>query len=162
MTTRMLPKGLAVDALCDAIAAELHSMESLAAMARDEATSTETKAEGKYDTRATEASYLARGQAWRIAELRTLRSWLMTDSARAPTLPQCVQTGALVRVDGARTEWLYVAPIGGGKASVGGDTVRIVSLASPLGAAMEGLEVGDAFEVDTPRGRREYEVVAVG
>ena len=162
MTTQMLPKGPTVDALCEAIAAELHSMESMAEMARDEATSAETKAEGKYDTRATEASYLARGQAWRIAELRKLRSWLMTDGARAPTVTECVQTGALVRVVGARSEWLYVAPIGGGKASCNGETVRIVSLASPLGAAMEGLEVGDAFEVDTPRGRREYEVVAVG
>jgi len=161
MTSQMLLKDPTVDALCEAIAAELHSMESMAEMARDEATSAETKAEGKYDTRATEASYLARGQAWRIAELRKLRSWLMTDSARAPTVPPCVQIGALVRVDGARSEWLYVAPVGGGKALVNGTTVRIVSLVSPLGAAMEGLEVGDGFEVDTPRGRREYEVVAV-
>ena len=162
MTTQMLPKGHVVDALCAAITAELCSMESMAEMARDEATSAETKAEGKYDTRATEASYLARGQAWRIAELRKLRGWLMTEIARAPTMTEGVQTGALVRVDGARSEWLYVAPIGGGKASCNGETVRIVSLASPLGAAMEGLEVGDAFEVDTPRGRSEYEVVAVG
>ena len=62
----------AIDALLKTVSAELAALESIASEARDEATSSETKAEGKYDTRATEASYLARGQAWRIVELKRL------------------------------------------------------------------------------------------
>ena len=152
----------AVRALRAAIDGELQSIESTAAMARDEATNTETKAEGKYDTRATEASYLARGQAWRIAELRKLSAWLATEQATAPLTHPVVQVGALVEVNGARSEWVYIGPVGGGKATIGRHVIRLISLASPLGAAMEDLEVGDAFDVETPRGQRSYEITALG
>ena len=47
----------------------LETAEQAQSIARDEATSAESKAEGKYDTRATEASYLARGQAERVVAL---------------------------------------------------------------------------------------------
>ena len=136
-------------------------MESLAEMARDEATNSETKAEGKYDTRATEAAYLARGQAWRIAELRKLVAWLSTDFPRQTLSDPVVQVGALVLIEGLRSEWLFIAPIGGKEAEVDGCTVRLISMASPLGASMVELEVNDAFEVDSPRGLLEYEVVAI-
>ena len=96
------------------VQSELESLESLAAMARDEATSPETKSEGKYDTRATEASYLARGQAWRITELRQLLAWLHSDTAVADLAEPLVQVSALVRIEGARSEIVFVAPIGGG------------------------------------------------
>lgn len=161
MTLATLDKSLVVDALRAEIESELAGVESMAAMARDEATSAETKAEGKYDTRATEASYLARGQAWRIAELRKLSAWLATERACAPLATPAVQVSALVSVEGARSEWLYVAPIGGGKATVDGFTVSLISLASPLGSAMEGLEEGDAFEVQTPNGIKDYEITAL-
>lgn len=161
MTLSTLDKSLVVTALRAEIESELAGVESMAAMARDEATSAETKAEGKYDTRATEASYLARGQAWRIAELRKLSAWLATERACAPLANPVVQVAALVSVEGARSEWVYVAPIGGGKATVEGCTINIISLASPLGSAMEGLEDGDAFEVQTPNGMRDYEITAL-
>ena len=154
-----MEKSAVVAALRASINDELLSVESTAAMARDEATNSETKAEGKYDTRATEASYLARGQAWRIAELRKLSAWLDTDQATAELTRPVAQTGALIQLEGARSEWVYIAPVGGGKAEVGGQIVRLISLASPLGTAMEGLEAGDAFEVATPRGLHEYELV---
>ncbi len=161
MTLPDLDKSSVVAALRAGLEDELRSVESMAAMARDEATNAETKAEGKYDTRATEASYLARGQAWRIAELRKLCAWLGTDRATASLNETTVQTGALVRVHGARTEWVYIAPIGGGKANVGDQTIRLISLASPLGSALEGLEEEDAFQVQTPSGTKEYEITAI-
>ena len=77
-------KARIVAALLEQVQAELDGMEAVAEAARDEATSSETKAEGKYDTRATEASYLARGQAWRIVSLRKQVAWL---SSGAPFDP---------------------------------------------------------------------------
>ena len=150
-----------VEQLLLSVQSELASMESLAEMARDEATNSETKAEGKYDTRATEAAYLARGQAWRIAELRKLVAWLSTDFPRQTLSDPVVQVGALVLIEGPRSEWLFIAPVGGKEAEVDGHTVRVISMASPLGAAMVELQEGDAFEVDSPRGVLEYEVVAI-
>ncbi len=156
----MLPdKTQVVATLLNQVEAELSGMESVAEAARDEATNSETKAEGKYDTRATEASYLARGQAWRIVELRKLVAWLSSDQATRTLSEPMVQTGALVRVEGERTEVLYISPIGGSKAVFDGETIRSISPSSPLGSALMELEEGDACEVDTPRGLLEYTVL---
>ena len=157
----MITRTSAISAIRLTVASELEALESLAGDARDEATSSETKAEGKYDTRATEASYLARGQAWRIVELKRLLAWLETfDSGRVFT-EQVVQVGALVEISGARQEVVFLAPIGGTKAKVENQTVRVISPSSPLGEAMVELEVGDAFEVHSPRGLLEYEITAI-
>lgn len=151
----------AIDALLQTVATELHALESIASEARDEATSSETKAEGKYDTRATEAAYLARGQSWRIVELKRLLAWFETfDSSRVLTDP-VVQVGTLVEISGTRQELVFLAPIGGTRTEVGGRTLRVISPASPLGEAMVELEVGDAFEVESPRGQLAYEITAI-
>ena len=97
----MLPdKKQVVATLLQHVEAKLEGMESMAEASRDEATSSETKAEGKYDTRATEASYLARGQAWRIIELRKFAGWLRSEHAVKTLDELVVQVGALVRVEG--------------------------------------------------------------
>lgn len=162
MSTQLPDKTAVVGALLAQVEDELAGMEAVAEATRDEATSAETKSEGKYDTRATEASYLARGQAWRILELRKLSAWLSTDTATRQLTEPVVQAGALVGVTGARTEIIYIAPIGGGKAVLGDITVRAISPSSPLGRALVELEVGDGFEVDSPRGILEYEISAIG
>ena len=161
MSDNFPAKDVVVRNLLMSVQSELKAMEDMAEMARDEATSSETKAEGKYDTRATEASYLARGQAWRIAELRKLVSWLSTDIATQALAEPIVQVGALVHVEGARTEWFFVAPTGGKDTLVDGHTIHVISTAAPLGSAMVELQAGDAFEVDTPRGVQDYEILAV-
>lgn len=136
-------------------------MESIAGSTRDEATSSETKSEGKYDTRATEASYLARGQAWRIIELRRLMAWLEMRVGEQEMAEPVVQVGALVEITGTRQELVFLAPIGGTKVQVDDQTVQVISPSSPLGEAMAELEVGDAFEFESPRGRLAYEVTAI-
>jgi transcription elongation GreA/GreB family factor len=151
----------AIEAIVSSVTRELEALESIAADTRDEATSSETKAEGKYDTRATEASYLARGQAWRILELRRLLTWLNSLNPDRELADPLVQVGTLVEVSGAREELIFLAPIGGGKAEVEGRPIRVISPASPLGSAISQLEIGDAFEVHSPRGRLEYEVTGI-
>ena len=155
------PNKLAVIAALDAVlAAELRAVESVASMARDEATSSETKAEGKYDTRATEASYLARGQAWRVAELRRQVAWLrIFDFSNDSDGTVC--TGSLVQIQGDRISNFFVGPIGGLRAEADGHRVQVVSPSSPLGQAMMGLTEGEDFEVRSPRGSIAYEILSV-
>jgi hypothetical protein len=143
-------------AVLASLEAELAAVERVAAMARDEATSEETRSEGKYDTRATEASYLARGQAVRVAELRGLCAWFRE---REP-LPseEGVALGSVVRVSGPRPGWLLLAPAGGPAVEVGGVPVRLISPDSPLGRAMLGIEQGEGFEVEGPQGIASYVV----
>jgi transcription elongation GreA/GreB family factor len=158
----MISRAKAIAAILAEVSAELSAMESLAGDARDEATSSETKSEGKYDTRATEASYLARGQAWRIVELGRLAAWMEALDPNQSHKESVVQVGALVQITGAREEQLFLAPIGGAKAEVDGITIRVISPASPLGEAMAELEVGDAFEIESPRGTLQYEITGIG
>lgn len=152
-----MDKSAVLKALAAEVAVELDAVERVAAMARDEASSEESKAEGKYDTRATEASYLARGQAWRVAELRRLSAWMQVFDATVPR--DVVEVGALVDLGGHRDAWVFVGPIGGPKVQVDSRTLRMISLDSPLGGAMAGMSEGEGFAVDSPQGRVEYEIL---
>jgi transcription elongation GreA/GreB family factor len=154
-----MTRDVVIQALCAALASELAAIESVAADARSEATGAESKQEGKYDTRATEASYLARGQAFRVVELRQLVAWF--DHMDLEVAPLAVGVGALVQLGGDKDEWVFLAPVGGASATVDGTTVRVISPSSPLGAALLGLEEDDTVEVETPRGPIEVDVVTV-
>jgi transcription elongation GreA/GreB family factor len=154
-----MTRDVVIQALCAALASELAAIESVAADARSEATGAESKQEGKYDTRATEASYLARGQAFRVVELRQLVAWF--DHMDLEVAPLAVGVGALVQLGGDKDEWVFLAPVGGASAAVDGTTVRVISPSSPLGAALLGLEENDTVEVETPRGPLEVDVVTV-
>jgi len=157
-----LPDKAAVVALLGAeLSDELAALERVAAATRAEVSSDETRSEGKYDTRATEASYLARGQARRIAQLRRQLVWLERFDPARPLDPPLVQVGALVQLQGERVELLFVTPMGGGRLQVGPHTVRIISPRGPLGEELMELEEGDELEVDSPRGLQRYEVLAV-
>jgi transcription elongation GreA/GreB family factor len=156
-------KSQVFSALEDRIREELGAAERIAATARDEVSSDQTRQEGKYDTRATEASYLARGQAWRVAALRRLLAWFAVyDPSKA--LPNAnVQVGAWVVLqrDQGPPEHVVLLPEGGASADIFGHTVLGISPTSPMGAAMAGLEVGDCFEVETPRGIVAIEITQV-
>lgn len=150
------PKAEIVAALCAGLETELAALERMAAASRDEVGSDETKNEGKYDTRSTEASYLARGLAFRIADLRQVVAWLQLFDASWRS--SVVQAGALIQLD---DDLLFMAPVGGGRVRVGDRTVTIISPASPLGEALAGLEPGDVAEIDSPRGILSREVRAI-
>jgi hypothetical protein len=142
--------------LAQQLRSELDGVERMAAAARDEVGSAESKQEGKYDTRATEASYLARGQAERVVALRRLVGWVDIFTTSPSTR---AEVGALVHVEPGG--WLFMAPDGGHQVSVRDVVVRVVSPRSPLGRAMAGLREDDSFEVDTPNGEVSYDILAV-
>ena len=151
----------AVRALTQKVLDELEGLISATSMARDEATHGESRAENKYDTRAIEASYLAAGQGQRIEELRELLMWYrnLPDESHF----ERAETGALVGLedeDGA-SRWVFLAKDGGTVATAGGVEVRAISPSSGLGAALLGLQEGDAGEVRTPKNTLEFEVIAL-
>lgn len=143
-----MDKRAVVDVLLSQVRDELAGVERMTAAARDEATSPESRPENKYDTRATEASYLAVGQGQRMAALRRLVAFLET---RPDEL-------ALIEVADARgPAWFLRAPDGGGRrVTVDGVDVVVVTVESPVGAALAGAEVGDTVTI----GVRVVEVVA--
>ena len=153
------PKTAVVAALRETLRGELAQLDRVTAMARDEATSAESRPENQYDTRALEASYLAAGQGERLTALRRLLAWA---EVLEPAPMDLIEAGALAEVeDGAGSQWVLFAPRGGSDLVVGGAPVRVVSVGSPLGVALCGLGAGDVGEVETPRGPQRWQVRAV-
>ena len=148
-----------IEALKAEALSALQGAERAQAIATDEATGDESKSEGKYDTRATEASYLARGQAERVVELRRLVAWYERLDV-SEHFDQAV-LGALVLVEGEEGQVLFIAPVGGAAVTVDEVKVKTVSFSAPLGRAIRGLEPGDELSIETPKARRVLEVVAL-
>ncbi len=152
-------KARVLDALRAALREELDAVGRGAAMARDEATSAESRPENQYDTRALEASYLAAGQGERLAAARALSGWAEVSTPRPSAR---VEAGALALLDGPAGErWVLFAPRGGLELAVDGVRLTLISVSSPLGSALAGLGPDDEAEVDSPTGPQTWALVAV-
>lgn len=131
------------------------------------ATHEENRAEGDKDMRSMETSYLARGQAQRVAELAHSLGVLaaMPVADWSPHAPAAV--GALVELEevgpqGPRRLLCLLAPSGGGlRARQAGREVLVVTPKSPLGKALLGHRSGDWVELTSPQGPRELEIAHV-
>ena len=121
-----------------------------AQLARDEATSEESRAENQYDTHSLEAGYLAEGQARQAAEIEesiTIISTLpLTEFA--PGAP--IALGALTEVQDARGEsvFYFLCPRAGGLELPHEDrTVLVVTPQSPLGRQLLGRHAGETVQL---------------
>ncbi len=119
------------------------------------ATHSENKAEGDKDMRATESSYLARGLAKRVGELRSSVSTLSTLRLREFGPESVAALTALVTVEDEEGDQLlyFIAPGGGGiVVEVGQQKISVVTPNSPVGMALIGRYVDDEVELRTPQG----------
>jgi hypothetical protein len=130
---------------------------------REGATHPEAKPENEKDTRALEQSYLARGQALRVAELTEQIQSLRFMPLRSFGPGDPVAIGALVMLkadDDVRC--LFLAQCGGGiELSVDGVEVFVVTPQSGLGASVLGRDIGDEVERVARGVKREYVIAAV-
>jgi transcription elongation GreA/GreB family factor len=131
--------------LVEVLTATLAALERAHADTSAGATHAEAKPENDKDTRALEASYLARGQAMRIEELKLgLRALERLELPELTGKP--VSLGALVEAEEDEdTLRFFVAPEGGGTRLTGG--VQVVTPRSPLGQALVGRREGDELEL---------------
>src|SRR5438067_3659419 len=141
------PKAALKDQLVLALAADLDVLERAHQATREAATHEEAKPENDKDTRALEQSYLARGQALRIEELRAGVADVTAMALRDFSGGDPAALGALVTVeeDGDESR-LFLAPQGGGNRLRDGE-VQVVTPRSPLGQALLGKRAGDECEV---------------
>jgi transcription elongation GreA/GreB family factor len=128
------------------------------------ATHEEARPENDKDTRALETSYLARGQARRVAQLEDELTLLRALRPRTLGENDVIGAGALVAVEYAEgtRELFLLLPGGGGQSlQVQGATVRTITGRAPIGRALIGARVGDDVEVQAPDGTRELSVLEV-
>lgn len=147
--------------LLDALSRELGALEQVHRETAAAATHPEAKPENDKDTRALEQSYLARGQALRVQELRELVARVRGLDFEGAS--DVASLGAVVTVhddseDVERT--FFLTPAGGGTKLAGG-AVLVVTPESPWGRALVGGKVGDAREVTIAGKLRDFEILAI-
>ena len=143
------------------LSAELEGLERAQKSAIEGATHEEARPENDKDTRALEASYLARGQALRIEELRVGLAEVAAMPVPRWTAERPVAVGALVTVEGDAGEHVYLlAPHGGGVRLAAG-AVQVVTPRSPVGRALLGRREGDDGELVVEGRSRSLSIAAV-
>ena len=159
-----MPDKLAVHAaLLRALRASLETMAHAARQSAEGAVHEENRAEGDKDMRATEQSYVARGQAMRVEDLAEQIQRLEATTPRRFGDDDAIASTALVEVaiDGA-SRLFYVSAHGGGvQVEVDGVAVTVVTPVSPVGRALSGRRVGDDFELAQRGALRTWDIEAV-
>jgi transcription elongation GreA/GreB family factor len=156
----MIDKERVLSELLKILDTELAEAQAAANSARALATQDDLKSEGKYDTRAIEASYLAGAQQKRVDEIK-IDIQMLEELDLTPS--STVQLGSLVLIEhkGVKRFYFITSTSGGTMLSVDNQTVLVISVFSPLGNEALSLGVGDSFEIETPKESRLYSILAV-
>ena len=128
---------------------DLEQATDAAIESAESATHEESRAEGKYDTRGLETSYLASGQARHAVELRESLAAVKNFSLPAFTQSSPIALGALVTLLSSQGwEIFFLAPgMGGIEISCDDNsTITVISSRSPVGNELLGKSVGDRIQ----------------
>lgn len=133
-------------------------------LAHETATHGETVAENKYDTFGLEASYLAHGQAKRVAECEADLAAYKKLTALEFSEQTPISSGALIYLnDSNNTEQIiYLGPAAGGlKLIFNGEKILVVTLSAPLGKVLLGHLVGDEIKMTMEGQEKFYEIINI-
>jgi transcription elongation GreA/GreB family factor len=139
----------------------LTALENAHRATRAGATHEEAKPENDKDTRALEQSYLARGQAIRVDELRSALLEVEAMPTREWSSGEKVALGALVTVEESGAVATYWIASHGGGSRLDRASVHVVTPASPIGRALVGKTVGEELELAVGRRTRALAIVRV-
>lgn len=143
-----MQKSTVVHAIREALQRQFEAFQERSRETRAAGADPENRAESKYDTRATEASYLADGQARQAQQAGEARSAVESLGIRPFGPGATIDLGALVRLEfrgGREAEgaWFFLSPAAGGlEVVVDGETVTVLNAGSPLGRQLLGRSVG--------------------
>ena len=161
-----LDKHAVLAALKQKLETELERAQKRAKDAAAGATHEENRAEGDKDMRATEASYVARGQASRASEMEEalVRVSALELLDFKPGARIAISALDDLEQDGKRLRYFLVPAAGGERLKVAGYEIQTLTPQSPLGRALLGLSEGDDAELPARQAgerARCYEIVKV-
>jgi transcription elongation GreA/GreB family factor len=142
-------KQILKDELLRLVTSQRDAMRAAQKTTAEAATHPEAKPENSKDTRALEQSYLARGQAGRLADLES--AVIAIERMPLRDLPEGAPIGLGAQIEICElgppdtTRRLWIAPGGGGERIAFG-TVDVITPASPLGRALLGRTAGEVVE----------------
>jgi hypothetical protein len=156
--TGPLDKAAVIEQLRARVASDLERAIAAQRETQRGATHEEAKPENDKDTRALEASYLARGLAERVGALEGTSAALARYRPRRFDGDTPIALFALVTLEpvegGAATHYLVVPSGGGQKIEYEGEMILTVTLDAPLGRALLGAYEGDEIRVQSPEGAK--------
>lgn len=157
-----MDKPALIRALCAHLQAEIGRAIESAARTREGATHEEARPENDKDTRALEASYLARGQAQRVVDLQIALKQVTFMELRDFGPDDAIDLSALVQLEAEdETRWYFIAPAGGGtKLQLGATHIDVLTPQAPLGRALVGRYVGDEVTLAGTAGRKREWTIA--
>jgi len=143
--------------------AELNGITEAAKDSFDGATDEQSKAEGQFDTRALESSYLAEGQARHAADLKEAMSVYQNLELRPFEPQEPIALTAVVSLEQRGRDYLYfVGPRDGGHTvEVDGTEVMVITPHSPIGQTLLGKTVGSVVRFGTNGTTREATIKQV-
>ena len=152
-----------IDKIIAVLAAELDSYTQSARAAFAAATDEQSKSEGKYDTRAIESSYLARGQSLQATEIMRAVQQYEVLPVRAFLATAPIDIGALVELErnGERSFYFIGPGAGGAEIECKGNLVLVITPQSPMGQQLVGRKRGERLQIKVGRTSESYEVAAV-
>ncbi len=158
-----MDKSILRQAILAQLTTELELLTRAALMAREEATSEESKAENKYDTRGQEAAYLAEGQARIAAELQESCALFQSLPLSNFTASDAIAVGAIVTLSSDRHSHTYfIAPRNGGmELKLLERDILLVTPASPLGRQLIGRHVGDDVQLPSGKKSTAYRIASI-
>ena len=147
-------KARLLDLIRQRVREDLATLERSHETAAQGVTHADARQEGDKDMRATEASYVARGQARRVVELQEALASLEALRLRAFGDEDPAALGALVTIELETGDLsCFVLPAAGGlQLDDAGRKVRVVTPHSPVGQALLGRTSGDEVTWQTPQG----------
>ena len=161
--TNLNRKTIIAALVAEALRRELDGFLKAAKAAQAAATDPDSKAENKYDTRNLEASYLARGVAFRVAETEAA----LSDWESMPPLDfsgmRPVGVGALVILENRDGATGYFVGPGGGGITVEqeGLEVTVITPESPVGRQLMKQREGAIFYLESGGQRLETVIAEV-
>jgi transcription elongation GreA/GreB family factor len=140
-----MDKPALITALCAQLDAEIARATETATRTREGAVHEEARPENDKDTRALEASYLARGQAQRVVDLQVALNQVKFMELRSFGPEDAIDVSALVQLEADdETRWYLLTTAGGGrKLQLGATQIDVLTPQAPLGRALIGRYVGD-------------------
>lgn len=128
------------------------------------ATHEENIADNKYDTLGLEASYLAQGQAKRVADSEANLTAFAELSVTHFTRQSAISLGALIYLmdDQGSQQILFLAPVSGGlKIKFSELNITIITPSAPLGKKLVGCYVDDEINIEMAGQKHHYDITAI-
>ena len=150
---------LVLKKLIEILEMELKELQEVAQHSKEDATNSEMKQDGKYDTRKIEASYLAGAQERRVHEVEQELNFLKT--LKIPEHGSTIEVGMLFKLEHegkVHTHAIYPCA-GGHHLDINGEEIIVLSHVSPVGEEALGLDLGDTFEVELANREIEYRIL---